>query len=133
MCLLTSWKLTVLVSTLIGPVIYLTNLSSQGRVLRVFGVYRGCSQGKFHANAMRTPCIHRRALRAPLCIQGDVMAQFAGRRETGVEYPMGAASVDPKNTQHTPLTILSSTFPALSSSFGGVELVRVYFVSGFCA
>merc|ERR1719310_1827554 len=26
MCLLTSWKLTVLVSTLIGPVIYLTRL-----------------------------------------------------------------------------------------------------------
>ena len=36
------------------------------------------------------------------------MAHFAGRRETGVKFPMGAASVDPKNTQHIPLTIFST-------------------------
>ena len=33
------------------------------------------------------------------------MAHFAGWREIGVKFPMRAASVDPKNTQHTPLTI----------------------------
>ena len=33
------------------------------------------------------------------------MAHFAGRRELGVKFPMGAASVDPKSTQLTPLTI----------------------------
>ena len=54
--------------------------------------------------AMRTAWVHSGTLRAPLCIQGDVMAHFAGRREIGVKFPMRAASVDPKNTQHTPLT-----------------------------
>ena len=43
---------------------------------------------------------------APLCTQGDVMAHFSGRREIGVKFPMRAASVDPKSTQLTPLTIL---------------------------
>ena len=57
---------------------------------------------------MRTAWVHSGALRAPLCIQGDIMAQFAGRREIGVKFPMRAASVDPKNTQHTALTIPSS-------------------------
>ena len=33
------------------------------------------------------------------------MAHFAGRREIGVKFPMRAASVDPKSTQLTPLTI----------------------------
>ena len=33
------------------------------------------------------------------------MAHFAGRREIGVKFPMRAASVDPKSTQRTPLTI----------------------------
>ena len=37
------------------------------------------------------------------------MAHFAGRRETDVKFPMGAASVDPTNTQHTPLTALICT------------------------
>ena len=55
--------------------------------------------------AMSTVCVHSGALRAPLCIQGDVMAHFAGRREIGVKFPMRAASVDPKSTQHTPLPI----------------------------
>ena len=55
--------------------------------------------------AMKTACVHNCALRAPLCIQGDVMAHFAGRREIGVKFPMRAASVDPKSTQHTPVTI----------------------------
>ena len=32
------------------------------------------------------------------------MAHFAGRREIGVNFRMRAASVDPKSTQHTPLT-----------------------------
>ena len=36
---------------------------------------------------------------------GDVMAHFAGRRQIGVKFPMRATSVDPKSTQHTPLTI----------------------------
>ena len=30
--------------------------------------------------AMRSAWVHSGALRAPLCIQGDVMAHFAGRR-----------------------------------------------------
>ena len=54
--------------------------------------------------ATRTACVHSGALRAPLCIQGDVMARLAGRREIGVKFPMKAASVDPKSTQLTPLT-----------------------------
>ena len=54
---------------------------------------------------MRIAWVHSGALRAPLCIQGDVMAHFAGRREIGVKFPMRAASVDPKSTQLTPLTI----------------------------
>ena len=33
------------------------------------------------------------------------MAHFAGRRDIGVKFPMRAASVDPKSTQLTPLTI----------------------------
>ena len=33
------------------------------------------------------------------------MAHFAARREIGVKFPMRAASVHPKSTQHTPLTI----------------------------
>ena len=55
--------------------------------------------------AMRTAWVRSGTLRAPLCIQGDVMAHFAGRREIGVTFPMRAASVDPKSTQHAPLTI----------------------------
>ena len=55
--------------------------------------------------AMRTAWVHSGALRAPLCIQGDVMAHFAERREAGVKFPMGATAVGPKSTQHTPLTI----------------------------
>ena len=51
--------------------------------------------------AMRTAWVHSGALRAPLCIQGDVMAHFAGRREIGVKSSMTAASLDPNNTQHT--------------------------------
>ena len=57
--------------------------------------------------AMITAWIHNGELRAPLCIQGDVMAHFAGRREIGMKFPMRAASVDPKRTQHTPLTLKS--------------------------
>ena len=33
--------------------------------------------------AMRIGWVHSGALRAPLCLQGDVMAHFAGRREIG--------------------------------------------------
>ena len=36
--------------------------------------------------AMRIAWVHSGALRAPLCIQGDVMAHFAGRREIGVSH-----------------------------------------------
>ena len=54
--------------------------------------------------AMRTAWAHSGALRAQLHIQGNVMAHFASRREIGVKFPMRAASVDPKNTQLTPLT-----------------------------
>ena len=52
--------------------------------------------------SMRTAWVHSGALRAPLCIQGDVMAHSAGRREIGVKFSMRAASVDPRSTQHTP-------------------------------
>ena len=51
--------------------------------------------------ASKTAWVHSGALRAPLCIQGDVMAHFAGRREIGVKFPMRAASVDPKSQKHT--------------------------------
>ena len=47
---------------------------------------------------------------APLCTQAILMAHFAGRREIGVKFPMRAASVDPKSTQLTPLTILHFPF-----------------------
>ena len=36
--------------------------------------------------AMKTAWVHSGALRAPLCIQGDVMAHFASRREIGVKF-----------------------------------------------
>ena len=42
----------------------------------------------------------------PHCIHGDVMAHVARRREVGVTFPMKAASVEARNIQHTPLTIL---------------------------
>ena len=48
--------------------------------------------------AMRTACVRRGALRAPLCIRGAVMARFAGQRKIGVKVPMKAASVDRKHT-----------------------------------
>ena len=54
---------------------------------------------------MRTACVSNWALRAPLCIQENVMAQLARRREINVKLPMRPAFVDPGNTQHTPLTI----------------------------
>ena len=47
----------------------------------------------------------RGAKSAPLCTQAVLMAHFAGRREIGVKFPMRAASVSPKSTQLTPLTI----------------------------
>ena len=56
--------------------------------------------------AMTSPWIHSGARSAPLCTQAVLMAHFAGRREIGVKFPMTAASVDPKNAQHTALTIL---------------------------
>ena len=51
--------------------------------------------------AMRAAWVHSGALRAPLCIHGDLMAHFAGWREVGVKCPMRAASVYPKSTQLT--------------------------------
>ena len=54
---------------------------------------------------MRTVCVHSGALRAPLRIQGDDMAH-SGSREIGVKLLMGAASVGPRSTQLTPLTII---------------------------
>ena len=56
--------------------------------------------------AMASPWIHSGARSAPLCTQAILMAHFAGRLEIGVKVPMRAASVDPKNTQHKPLTFL---------------------------
>ena len=55
--------------------------------------------------AVRAACVHSGALRAPLCLKEDVMAHLAGWRKIGVKFPMRAASVDPKNTQRTPLTM----------------------------
>ena len=53
--------------------------------------------------AMRTAWVHSGALRAPLCIRGDVMAHFAGLREIGMKFPVSVASVDPtENTTHAP-------------------------------
>ena len=69
--------------------------------------------------AMRTAWVHSGALRAPLCIQGDVMAHFAGRPEIGVEFSMRAASVDPKSTQLTPLTICACVMELM-----GLERVK---------
>ena len=56
--------------------------------------------------AMKLACVHIGELRAPLCIQGDFMAHFAGQREIGVKFSKRAASLDPNNTQHTLLTII---------------------------
>ena len=60
--------------------------------------------------AMRTAWVHNGALRASLCIQGDVMAHVAGRREIGVKFPMRAASADPKTTQRTTKKNAKMTF-----------------------
>ena len=57
-------------------------------------------------SAMRAAWVHSGALRAPLSKQAVLMAHFAGRRKIGVKFPMRAASVDPKSTQLTPLTIV---------------------------
>ena len=89
----------------------------------VFCVLLGSTEAAFMGNftpisrrpakcAMRIAWVHSGALRAPLCIQGDVMAHFAGRREIGVKFPMRAASVDPKSTQLTPLTIAHKSVKA---------------------
>ncbi len=66
--------------------------------------------------AMRIAWVHSGALRAPLCIHGDVMAHFAGRREFGVKFPTRVASVDPKSTQLTPLTIGVNRGPRLAKN-----------------
>ena len=65
---------------------------------------------RFAKCAMTTAWLHSGVLRAPLCIQGDAMAHFAGQREIGVKFPMIAASVDHKSTQHASLTICASDF-----------------------
>ena len=57
---------------------------------------------------MKSAWVRSGALRAPLCIQGHVMAHVSGRREIGVKFRMRAASVDPKNTQHTHLIITTT-------------------------
>ena len=76
--------------------------------------------------AMRTAWIHSGALRAPLCIQGDVMADFAGRREIGVKFRMGAASVDPKSTQLTPQKMIVRA-PKIKLIFEFVSVFRLVF------
>ena len=60
--------------------------------------------------AMTSPWIHSGARSAPLCTQTILTAHFAGLREIGVKFPMRAASVDPKSTQLTPLTITTTYF-----------------------
>ena len=55
--------------------------------------------------ARKIAWVHSGALRAPLCIQADVMVPFAGLCEIDVQFPMRAASVDPESTQHTPKKI----------------------------
>ena len=62
---------------------------------------------------------------APLCTQAVLMADFAGRREIGVKFPMRAASVDPKSTQLTPLTIEKVT----KNSFSSPTSNRLYSIS----
>ena len=49
--------------------------------------------------AMKSAWVHSGALRAPLCIQGDVMAHFAGRREISHE---SSFSRPQKHTTHAP-------------------------------
>ena len=51
---------------------------------------------------MTSPWIHTAA---PLCTQAILKVHFAGRREIGVKSSMRAASVYPKSTQLTPLTM----------------------------
>ena len=75
--------------------------------------------------AMRAAWVHSGALRAPLCIQGNVMAHFAVQREIGVKFPMRAASQDPKSTQHTPLTIQKRSKKCFSCPTSN----RVYLIS----
>ena len=60
--------------------------------------------------AMTFPWIHSGARSAPLCTHAVFVAHFAGRREIGGKFPMRAASVDPKSTQLTPLTISPLSF-----------------------
>ena len=70
------------------------------------------SHGKCHAKfTLASKMCHDISLSldtALLCTQAVLMAHFAGRREIGVKFPMRAASVDPKSTQLTALTISSA-------------------------
>ena len=59
-------------------------------------------------SAMRTACVHSGALRAPPCIQGNVIAHFAGRHEIGGKFPLEQPQVDPKSTHHTTKKVVSS-------------------------
>ena len=54
---------------------------------------------QFHAGLQSAPW---ELLAYTVCIQGDVMAHFAGRRENGVKFPMRAASADPKTLNTRP-------------------------------
>ena len=85
--------------------------------------------------AMTSTWIHRGARSAPLCTQATLMAPFAGPRKVGVKVSMRAASVDPKNTQHTPLTITKITkndfFCPTSNRYHSISFVKTNAPRGF--
>ena len=56
--------------------------------------------------AMRIACVHSGALRALLCIQGDVRAHFAGRREVGIKFPAALAAWRPARRARASLETL---------------------------
>ena len=63
------------------------------------------------------------------------MAHFAGRREIGVTFPMRADPVEPKNIQHTTMTIVTIELlkPGELPLFVVSELRRSDYMPATCA
>ena len=72
--------------------------------------------------AMRIAWVHSGALRAPLRIQGDVMAHFAGRREISHESSLSGPQ---KHTTHAPdYTALPQRWGARWANNNGQKKIR---------
>ena len=93
--------------------------------------------------AMTAPWIRSDAGSAPMCKQAsNLHGTFAGQRKIGMQFPMRAASVDPKSTQHTTTKIkndfssptsnrLYSTSFVKTNAWGGLTSSRTAVLTDF--